>query len=136
MRHSMYNTVRAQPTLKVALRGAGTVHGDGVDLNQNLDACESAMAVIHTGTMTDGSVAITLEHSDDNSTYTTVSGAELQGTAPTIAASDDDKVYELGYLGHKRYLRVSAVTTGGSTGGTFGATIIRGFVQDPPISRA
>lgn len=136
MRHAMYNVARAEVTLAVATRTNGTATGTAVDLHENLDASESALAIIHAGTMTDGSVAVTLEHSDDNNTWATVTAPDLQGTAPTIASSDDDKLYELGYVGHKRYLRVKAVTTGSTDGGTFGATIVRGFVRRPPISRS
>lgn len=136
MRQSLYNNARAKATLTVAVRTNGTVNGTGVDLNENKDASRSAMLVIHTGTISDGSHTVTLQESDDNSTFTNVAASDLQGSNPTITATDDDKVYEVGYVGSKRYLRASVTTSGATTGGTFGATIVRGFVRRPPISHS
>ncbi|WP_426568096.1 hypothetical protein [Streptomyces canus] len=136
MKQTLYNTARAKATLTVALRSNGTVNGTSVDLNENKDASRSAMLVIHTGTITDGSHAVVLQESDDNSAWGTVAAADLQGSAPTITSTDDDAVFELGYKGSKRYLRASVTTSGATTGGTFGATIIRGFVRRQPISRS
>lgn len=134
MRPSLYNLARAKVTLAIATRTNGTATGTAVDLHEHLDASRSAMAVVFAGTMTDGSVAITLEESADNSAWSTVAASDLQGTAPTVAATDDDKVFELGYVGHHRYLRIKAVTTGATSGGTFGAIIVRGFPRRTPIS--
>ncbi|MBP2583393.1 hypothetical protein J3A78_003871 [Streptomyces sp. PvR006] len=134
MRPSLYNIARAKITLAQATRTNGTATGTTVDMHENLDASRSALIVVFTGTMTDGSVAVTLEESSDNSSWSTVAAPDLQGAAPTIASTDDDKVFELGYVGSKRYLRVKAVTTGATSGGTFGAVIVRGFPRRQPIS--
>jgi hypothetical protein len=136
MRQSLYNVARAKATLTVALRTNGTVNGTTVDLNENKDASRSAMLVVHTGTITDGSHAVILQESDDNSAWSTVAAADLQGTAPTIASTDDDTLFELGYKGSKRYLRASVTTSGATTGGTFGATILRGFTRRTPIAHS
>jgi hypothetical protein len=136
MRQSLYNSARAKLTLTVALRTNGTVNGSSVDLNENKDASRSAMLVVHTGTITDGSHAIVLQESDDNSSWATVAAADLQGTAPTIASTDDDAIFELGYKGSKRYLRASVTTSGATTGGTFGATIVRAFPRRTPIAHS
>lgn len=134
MRTSLYNLARAKATLAVAVRTNGTINGTSVDLHENKDACRSAMLIVHSGTVTDGSHAITLQESDDNSAWATVAAADLQGTAPTLTSTDDDVVRELGYLGSKRYLRAVATTSGATSGGTFGAVILRGFPRRRPIS--
>ncbi|MBA2951592.1 hypothetical protein [Streptomyces himalayensis] len=136
MRLSLYNNARAKATLTIALRTNGTINGTSVDLNENKDASRSAMLIVHSGTITDGSHAVILQESDDNSAWATVAAADLQGSAPTITSTDDDKIYELGYQGSKRYLRASVTTSGATTGGTFGAAIVRGVVRRPPISRS
>jgi phosphoribosylamine-glycine ligase len=136
MRQSLYNLARAKATLAVALRTNGTVNGTTVDLHENKDASRSAMAIVFSGTITDGSHAITLQESDDGSAWSAVAAADLQGSAPTITATDDDKVFELGYAGSKRYLRAVATTSGSTTGGTFGAVILRGFPRRTPIARS
>lgn len=129
----LYNNLQVRPTLAIALRGAATATGTTVDRSYNGSMFHSVLCVVHTGTMTDGSVAVTVEESDDNSAWATATA--IQGTAPTIVAADDDKLYEIGYLGGKRYVRVKAVTTGGSTGGTFGATVILGDPRVAPVVR-
>lgn len=136
MRTSLYNLARAKATLAVALRTNGTVNGTTVDMHENKDASRSAMLIVQSGTITDGSHAITLQESDDGSSWSTVAAAELQGTAPTLTSSDDDVLREVGYLGSKRYLRAVATTSGATTGGTYGAVILRGFPRRQPISHS
>ncbi|MFE4649286.1 hypothetical protein [Streptomyces sp. NPDC056707] len=134
MRTSLYNLARAKATLATALRTNGAVNGTTVDLHENKDASRSAMLIVLSGTITDGSHAITLQESDNGSAWTTVAAADLQGTAPTIASTDSNLVYEVGYLGAKRYLRAVATTTGATTGGTISALILRGFPRRQPIA--
>jgi hypothetical protein len=136
MRQSLYNVARAKATLAIALRTNGTVNGSTVDLNENKDASRSAMLIVHTGTITDGSHAVILQESDDNSAWNTVAAADLQGPAPTVTSTDDDVLFELGYKGSKRYLRASVTTSGATTGGTFGATIVRAFTRRTPIAHS
>lgn len=136
MRQSLYNVARAKATLAVALRTNGTVNGTSVDLHENKDASRSAMLIVHTGTITDGSHAVILQESDDNSAWSTVAAVDLQGSAPTIASTDDDVLFELGYKGSKRYLRASVTTSAATTGGTFGATIVRAFPRRTPIAHS
>lgn len=75
-----------------------------------------------------------LQESDDNSTYTAVADADLlfpsgksarTGTATgtffqskTTGAADTAGVYEVGYRGSKRYLKVNVRLTGTHTNGT------------------
>lgn len=134
MRTTLYNIARAKATLAIALRTNGTANGTTVDLHENKDASRSAMLIVQSGTITDGSHAITLQESDNGSAWSNVAAAELQGAAPTITATDDDLLYEVGYVGSKRYLRAVAVTSGATTGGTFGAVLLRGFPRRQPIS--
>ncbi|WP_318203022.1 hypothetical protein [Streptomyces sp. SCL15-4] len=136
MRQSLYNVARAKATLTVAVRTNGTVNGTSVDLHENKDASRSAMLIVHTGTITDGTHAVVLQESDDNSTWSTVAAADLQGSALSIASTDDDTVFELGYKGSKRYLRASVTTSSATSGGTFGATIVRAFPRRTPIAHS
>lgn len=124
MTDDIYNEVLVKKTITIAARTNGTVNGTGVDLYQSGLMFQQALVVVYTGTLTDGSIAIEVQESADNSTFTAVADADLQGTEPTIAASADDTVYEIGYLGSKRYLRVVAVSSGTTTGGVFGAVIV------------
>lgn len=122
MRRSVYSDGVARPALAIAARTNGTANGLTVDKSYQNNFFRSAMFVIQTGTLTDGAHAFTMEDSPDNSTWTAVGSAYIQGTLPTTVITDDDKVFEVGYNGSQRYVRIVATTSGATTGGIFGAT--------------
>lgn len=105
-----------------------TANGTGVDL-QNY---ASAFALISAGAAGGTSPSFTFEvqESDDNSTFTAVADADLQGDEPVITAGDE--VHRIGYKGGKRYIRV-AITAVSGTSPTLlcEAGIVRG---DPNIA--
>ena len=115
-------------------------NGSGVDLK----GFEEATAIVDVGAEGDtlsGSVyfELSLEHSDDDSTYTDCAQADivdgtiaaggiflkLDGTAggnPDTAGG----IFRVGYVGGKRYLRVVLAKTGTHSNGTpLGAMIVR-----------
>ena len=104
---------------------ASSANGTGVDLQ----GYEAAEIIISTGVITDGSHVITLEESDDDSTYTAVAAGDLIGSLPAAITSSvgGSTVFKFGYKGAKRYIRV--VTTIGSptSGGIYSALIVRGM---------
>jgi hypothetical protein len=125
--HNKYKT-----TLAHAVRNA-SANGTGVDLFGH----NSATAVIQVGTWTDGTHTFTLEESDDNSTYSTVSADQCKiiGATGTVAdrggansivvdaANEDDAIYGIAYLGYKHYARVRHAVAGATTGCGAAATI-------------
>lgn len=114
--------VDAAVGLTIAARNA-TATGTEVDLQ----GYEGALVLVFTGTITDGTHAIDFEEADTTGgPYTDVAAADLLGTEPSIVAADDDKVFEFGYIGSKRFVRVSVAVTAGVTGGTYGALVVRG----------
>jgi len=123
----LVNSISVAQTLAPGTRTANE-NGAGVDLQ----GYESAVVVVETGTITDGTHTIEIQESDDNSTFTAVADADLQGSEPVIGAADDNKVYEIGYLGNKRYIRVSVTVAGTTTGGVYGAAVIRGHAKSKP----
>lgn len=92
---------------------------------------ESASFIIATGTLSDSdtTVAVLLEEGDSSANNTTLSDAaavadadmvsQTSGTAPETAAAfqfdDDNEVRKIGYIGTKRYLRLT-ITPSGNTG--------------------
>jgi hypothetical protein len=82
------------------------------------------------GTITDGTHALTVEHSDDESTWVAVPSDRLQGSFANLASN---QVQEIGYLGQKRYIRVNATVTGTTSGGTYAVVIVRGYPKSAPI---
>ncbi|WP_327587046.1 hypothetical protein OHA25_08545 [Nonomuraea sp. NBC_00507] len=122
-RFDIVNDISAVTSLPPASRTANaTVNGTGVDL-ANVNA---AAIIVTTGTITDGSHAITIEDSADNSNWTAVAADERIGNLPTVVAADDNTAFKFGYKGARRYLRVSVTTSGSTSGGVFGAVVVRG----------
>lgn len=129
----LYDNVQVKPSLTNALRAA-TATGTAVDRAYNGSNFHSVMVIVHTGTITDGTHTITVEESDDNSAWATATA--LQGTAPAIVAADDDKIFEIGYLGGKRYVRVKSTVSGSpSTGGIYDALVLLGDPRNAPVVR-
>lgn len=139
MKRTVYNHVRAKASLAITTR---TAAANGTAVDRQLSGASgtnewygSAMLVVHTGAITDGTHAITLEVSDDNSSWAAAPAADLQGSLPSIGSSNDDALYEVGYTGTKRYLRAVTSPSGTTTGGVYGATILLGFPTVLPVSR-
>tara|TARA_R100000808_G_C2153141_1_gene163075 strand:+ start:1222 stop:1686 length:465 start_codon:yes stop_codon:yes gene_type:complete len=120
-------------------------NGTGVDLQ----GYESATVLVDVGAEGDtlsGSVyfEVSLEHSDDNSTYSDCAQADI--IDGTIAAGgiflkldgttggDPDTaggIFRIGYVGGKRYVRVVLAKTGTHSNGTpIGAMIVRGHARN------
>lgn len=131
-RRSVYTNVTARASLHPAARTA-TANGTGVDRNVGANMHRTAMVVVHTGTITDGTHTIEVQDSPDNTTFTAVSDQFLQGTEPAIVAADDDKLFFIGYIGEQRYLRVVTTVASATTGGIYGAVILLGEPRRGPV---
>lgn len=103
-----------------------TVNGTGVDL-ANRDA---ATVVFQVGTITDGTHTPKVQESADNSSFTDVAAADLVGTLAALASNVNQKV---GYIGTKQYIRAVSTVAGASTGGVYGAIVIRGASKKKPV---
>jgi hypothetical protein len=92
---------------------------------------DSLLAIISVGAWTDGTHTFTLEESDDDTTFTAVSAAQTQGEPVVVdGATDDNQAYKLGYMGIKRYVRVTATVTGGpGTGAIYGAVLEKSHLR-------
>lgn len=119
-------------SLAPATRTAGA-SGAGVDLAE----WNAAAVIVHVGAYTDGTHTIEIQEADDDgtgspATWAAVADTELDGTEPIIDASADaNSVFEIGYKGSKRHLRVVVTTSGTTSGATYGASILRGHPQRP-----
>ena len=86
-----------------------------------------ALEFIYTsGTITDGTFTVTMYEGDASnmSDEAAVAAADILGTSPVFAATDDDKVKRVGYKGTKRYVRCKAVQSGATTGGYLSAVAV------------
>ena len=87
---------------------------------------------------------VTLTHSNDDSTYTTVtSNADVTGGTLASgggwllidAPGDASKVYGIGYVGGKRYLKCTVTKTGTHSNGTImGVDFIKGIPLSAPVT--
>jgi hypothetical protein len=121
-----YSNVLVKASLKPAARTA-TANGTAVDRTDGSNASmfQDALIVLNTGTVTDGTHTITIEDSDDNSTFATVTSAGYEGDAPpALTSSNDETVYETRYTGGRRYLRVVTTVAGATTGGLYAAEVV------------
>jgi hypothetical protein len=146
MRDLSNNIVPANSIIN-AVKTAGA-NGTGVDLQ----GYESAMIVVSVGAEGDTLAAnlnfqISLEHSDDDSTYTDCVQAEIidgtiaaggiflildgTGTAGTDGNPDSaGGTWWIGYVGGKRYVRVVVAKTGThSTGTPISALVLKGLAR-------
>ena len=90
----------------------------------------------------DAKVQMLLEHADDDGTgspgtYANVAVADVLGpaavTAGIVATSTTDQVFlEVGYMGDKRFLRVSLIPTGLTNGGPVAAWVAKGSPRHAP----
>lgn len=135
MRRSPFTHHLAKESLAIAARSTNTtVNGTAVDRTDGKhELFRSAFVTVHTGSMTDGTHTIQIQESDDNSTWNAVADSDLEGAEPAIASTDGNSVFELGYTGRKRYVRVSVTVSGATSGGTYGAVVV---LYDPSRAAA
>ncbi|MFE2555973.1 hypothetical protein ACFXGT_08045 [Streptomyces sp. NPDC059352] len=127
-----YSNITVRETLSIATRTA-SANGTGVDRAGGGAMFQDALVIVHTGTITDGTHAVDVQESDDNSSFTSVAASELQGTEPSIVAADDNKMYVVGYKGLKRYLRVAVTASGTTSGGVYGASVVLANPRTAPV---
>ncbi|MET8826529.1 hypothetical protein ABZX40_28380 [Streptomyces sp. NPDC004610] len=118
-----YENLLTRQSLTPAARTA-SADGSAVDRAAGGARFQDAVVVVTTGTITDGTHTIVVAESSDGTTFTAVADADLQGPEPAIVAADDNKVFEIGYRGGARWLRVSVTVAGATTGGVYGAAVV------------
>lgn len=132
---ALYDYAVVRRTVAPAVRSNGTVNGAAVNLGAY--GSESAIVAINTGTITDGSHAVSVQDSDDGSTgWANVAAGRLTAIPPTITSADSNTLFEIGVVLAKGYIRVVIVTTGATTGGAISATVVAGEPGSTPVSHA
>lgn len=124
------NMLDAAHSLEPAVRATGTLTGSGVDLL----GYNAAAMLVYFGAYTNGTHTPSLEHSDDNVSFSAVSAAELEGSfAPVSSGAGVNSVQRVGYKGGKRYLRAVMTVASGATGAASSALILRGQAGQEPV---
>lgn len=138
----MANREMTSSTVPVVLIGAATLAADNTPAAVDLRGYDAATILLNVGIggitfSGSNKIEFVLTHSDDDSTYTNVTTADLTGTDATtvtsgiikslVAAHAAAAVYEFGYIGNKRYLKLLADFSGThGTGTPICATVVKG----------
>jgi hypothetical protein len=77
---------------------------------------------------------VSMEESPNDSDWTAVAAADVQGSISAITSTGGSKVYELGYVGSMRYVRVKIVSSATTSGGAFDAWWVLGQPNSSPIT--
>ncbi len=129
MRKDIYSNTGLALALAPAVQAAA-VNGSAVDLKD----FASALVVVNTGAIVGaGDFGVKLQHSDTSTSgdFIDVPAEDVKGNAPATLAADSS--YKLGYIGSKRFIRVSLTKTGG-TSIAAGAVIIKGRPNIAPVA--
>lgn len=105
---------------------------DSTGASVDLQGFQSATVLIDFGLYTDGTHTFTVEESDvTGSGFTAVADADLIGTEPVIDdAAEDNTTHTIGYIGQKRFIRVTATDGTTTTGAVYGASVIKGHPHE------
>ena len=91
---------------------------------------ESILFVIQSGTLADGTYTPLIQEGNDSglSDAASVAEGDLTNTEASVAfaATDDNAVKSIAYVGDKRYVRLNIVSASTSSGGTLGAVAVKG----------
>lgn len=107
-----------------AIASSTTTAGNIIDTN----GYEGLEFILQSGAWTDGTYTPLIEESDDAgmSGSNAVDDDDLIGLEADAAIGAANTVKRIGYVGDKRYVRLSIVSTGVTSGATIGATAILG----------
>ncbi|TDK85480.1 hypothetical protein EUA02_29935 [Mycobacterium paragordonae] len=136
----MRNTFSGTLAVKALASGTvqtGTTNGVAIDTAVFNNNFRDVLFIIHSGTLTDGSYAVTVEESDSSgSGYAAVESWRVQGSLPTFASTDDNVWNSFGVRPTKRYVRIVVTATSATTGGVLAATAVLGNGGNNPAARA
>ncbi|WP_172332220.1 hypothetical protein [Mangrovicoccus sp. HB161399] len=123
----LFNNIGTNLAMAPAVQTAAAT-GPAIDLQ---GAGRIAFAVSTGAIVGSGDFGVTLQDSDDGSTgWADVAAADLQTNAP--ATLEESGAYRLGYLGDKRFVRLS-LTMAGGTSIAAGAVAVLGSTLDRPV---
>ena len=136
MRKDLHNNTVGSVALAATISSNTTTAGNIID-TRGFEAIEFYIA---SGTLTDGAYAVLVEDGDESnlSDAAAVADDQLLGTEAnaSFTDTDDNTVKRIGYVGGKRYVRLSLVSTSVSTGGSFTAIAVQGTAANNPTAGA
>jgi len=145
----LYNNIKIATMLDPITSGNGTAAGA---LIADLKGYNSAVFVWHlglAGSTLDGSNYWTLkmEHADDDGTgtdtagsYANIAAADVQGVTPASgivvtadAMTEDNLIYKVGYVGGKRFVKLTIAETGTGPDLPQSLVVIKGHPVNVPV---
>jgi hypothetical protein len=94
---------------------------------------ESVTLFVELGARTDGTFLPVVQGSDDNSTFADVTDGFLIGTEAEASLNTANTIKSIGYVGKRRYVRLSIVSSGVTSGATVSATAILADAVKRPV---
>lgn len=104
-----------------------TATGTGI----NCAGYNAVTVLLNVGTVTDGTHTPKLQEADADTGYTDVAAADLIGAFVAIVTVTNQRV---GYKGTKKWLRVVSTVASATTGGVYGAMLLRGHALKQPLA--
>ena len=131
----LHNNIKVEVALDTSTISTDTITvGNIIDMQ----GYGSVEFVMQSGALTDGVYTPLIEEGDaaNLSDAAVVAAADLLGTeaAAVFTLTDDNAVNKIGYVGNKRYVRLSIVSAGAITGGMLSAVSVKGSAGDLPIA--
>ena len=111
-----------------AITASSTVVGNSIDTK----GFESLTFLYEVGARTDGTFTVLIQDSDDDSTFADVVDDFLIGTESAINTANTIK--KIGYVGKKRYVKLSFVASAVTSGATVSATAILSHSATNPVA--
>ncbi|KND29919.1 hypothetical protein [Streptomyces stelliscabiei] len=131
-----YSNLLVKTSLAPTAARTASANGTAVDRAEDSSMYQDCLIVIQAGVVTDGTHTFEVQDSDDNSSWAAVADTYLQGSEPAVTSSTDDTVYEIGYKGLKRYVRVITTVSGSpATGGLYAALVVLSNPRVAPVVR-
>jgi len=113
-----------------AITANTTTAGNSIDTK----GFESITFSVELGARTDGSFLPLIQDSDDNINFVDVVDQFLIGTEAEALLNSANTIKSIGYVGKKRYVRLSLVSSGVSSGATATATAILSDAYSNPVA--
>ncbi len=130
----MINSVKILEGLAPQVISTNTTTAGAIVDTQGFDSLTWA---IQSGTLTDGTYTVLIEEGDaaNLSDAAAVADADLTNTelsASFVDLTDDNQASKIGYIGSKRYVRLSIVSAATTVGALIGSVAILGNPSDKP----
>lgn len=138
MRDTLYTKTLALTALPSSvLADDVATNGSTINLGVYGNDFRTALFVVQTGVVTDGTHAVTLEESVNGTDWTGVPADRVQGALPTVVAANDNVLFQFGYIvANCQYVRCVVTSATTTIGAVIGAIALCSGASSTPVARA